>query len=176
MRTDWTDRPVTIFAHRGAAAEAPENTLAAFRLAGTQHTDYVELDVQESSDGVVVVVHDNDLMKIGGSPLKIWETTAEQLRAVDIGSSFNPSFSAERVPTLADALAACKGVSRVDIELKDYGHNERLEERVVELVEAAGMERQHRHDVAEPRHGRQDETPAPRDGPRDCSPRRPSAI
>jgi glycerophosphoryl diester phosphodiesterase len=140
MRTDWTDRQVTIFAHRGAAAEAPENTLAAFRLAGTQHTDYVELDVQESSDGVVVVVHDNDLMKIGGSPLKIWETTAEQLRAVDIGSSFNPSFSAERVPTLADALAACKGVSRVDIELKDYGHNERLEERVVELVEAAGME------------------------------------
>lgn len=140
MRTDWTDRKVTIFAHRGAAAEAPENTLAAFRLAGTQHTDYVELDVQESSDGVVVVVHDNDLMKIGGSPLKVWEGTAEHLRAVDIGSSFNPSFSAERVPTLAEALAACKGVSRVDIELKDYGHDERLEERVIELVEAAGME------------------------------------
>jgi glycerophosphoryl diester phosphodiesterase len=140
MRTDWTDRKVTIFAHRGAAAEAPENTLAAFRLAGTQHTDYVELDVQESSDGVVVVVHDNDLMKIGGSPLKVWDGTAEHLRAVDIGSSFNPSFSAERVPTLAEALAACKGVSRVDIELKDYGHDERLEERVIELVEAAGME------------------------------------
>jgi len=91
---------------------------------------------------VFVVVHDSDLMKVGGSPLKIWEGDAEQLRAVDIGSYFNPGFRNERVPTLAEALAACKGVSRVDIELKFYGHNQRLEERVVELVEAAGMENQ----------------------------------
>jgi len=140
LRGAWTDRTVTIFAHRGAAAAAPENTLAAFRLAGTMRTDYVELDVQESSDGVVVVMHDSDLMKVGGSPLKIWQAVAEQLRAVDIGTYFAPSFASERVPTLAEALAACKGVSRVDIELKDYGHNDRLEERVVELVEAAGME------------------------------------
>jgi glycerophosphoryl diester phosphodiesterase len=89
---------------------------------------------------VVVVAHDNDLMKIGGSPLKVWESTADQLRAVDIGSGFDPRFGSERVPTLAEALAACKGVSRVDIELKDYGHNQRLEERVIEIVEAAGME------------------------------------
>jgi glycerophosphoryl diester phosphodiesterase len=81
-------------------------------------------------------------MKVGGSPLKIWEGTANQLRAVDIGSSFDPRFRDERVPTLAEALAACKGVSRVDIELKDYGHSDRLEERVVEIVEAAGMEKQ----------------------------------
>jgi glycerophosphoryl diester phosphodiesterase len=140
MRAMGTDRPVTIFAHRGAAAEAPENTLASFRLAGQERTDYVELDVQETSDGVVVVAHDNDLMKIGGSPLKVWESTADQLRAVDIGSGFDPRFGSERVPTLAEALAACKGVSRVDIELKDYGHDGRLEERVTEIVEAAGME------------------------------------
>lgn len=140
IRATGTDRPVAIFAHRGAASEAPENTLASFRLAGQEHTDYVELDVQETSDGVVVVVHDNDLMKIGGSPLKVWQSTAEALRAVDIGSGFDPRFSGERVPTLAEALAACKGVSRVDIELKDYGHDGRLEERVTEIVEAAGME------------------------------------
>jgi glycerophosphoryl diester phosphodiesterase len=139
MRGAWTDRPVTILAHRGAAATAPENTLAAFRRAVEMRTDYVELDVQESLDGVVVVVHDSDLMKVGGSPLKIWDGTAEQLRAVDVGSYFDPQFRDERVPTLAEALAACKGVSRVDIELKDYGHGQRLEERVVELVEAAGM-------------------------------------
>jgi glycerophosphoryl diester phosphodiesterase len=140
MRATLTERPVTIFAHRGSSLEAPENTLAAFRLAGRQHADYVELDVQESQDGVVVVVHDSDLMKFGHSPLKIWEATAEQLRAVDIGSYLGPQFASERVPTLAEALAACKGASRVDIELKYYGHNQRLEERVVELVEAAGME------------------------------------
>ena len=139
MRDAWTGRPVTIFAHRGAADVAPENTLASFRLAGEMRTDYVELDVQESADGVVVVVHDSDLMKVGGSPQKIWDATAEQLRAVDIGSFAGPQFKDERVPTLAEALSACKGVSHVDIELKDYGHDQHLEERVVELVETAGM-------------------------------------
>ena len=96
--------------------------------------------MQESQDGVVVVVHDADLMKVGGSPLKVWETPADQLRLVDIGSHVGPEFRDERVPTLAEALAACKGVSRVDIELKYYGHNQRLEERVVAIVEAAGMQ------------------------------------
>jgi glycerophosphoryl diester phosphodiesterase len=141
LRGVWSgDRSIAIFAHRGASLEAPENTLAAFRLAGEQHTDYVELDVQETSDGVVVVAHDADLMKVARSPLKIWEATAEHLRSVDIGSYLGPQFAGERVPTLAEALAACKGVCRVDIELKDYGHNQQLEERVIALVTAAGME------------------------------------
>ena len=142
LKATWTDHPVLVFAHRGASSEAPENPLASFRLAGEQHTDSVELDVQESSDGVVLVNHDVDLMKDGRSPLKIWQSTAEQLRAVDIGSSFAPSFADQRVPTLAEVLVLCKGVSRMDIELKDYGHDQQLEERVIHLVEAAGMQDQ----------------------------------
>jgi len=133
---------VLVFAHRGASAAAPENTLAAFRRAGEAHTDFVELDVQETSDGVVVVAHDSDLMKVARSPLKIWASTAAELRTVDIGSFFGAAYADQRVPTLADALAVCKGVSRVDIELKDYGHDQQLEERVIALVEAAGMQNQ----------------------------------
>ncbi len=142
MQNAWTDRAVLVFAHRGASEEAPENTLAAFRRAGAEHADYVELDVQESSDGVVMVAHDSDLMKVAHVPLKIWSSTAAQLRAVDIGSYYSSAYADQRVPTLAEALAACKGVSHVDIELKDYGHNQQLEERVIGLVEAAGMEQQ----------------------------------
>jgi glycerophosphoryl diester phosphodiesterase len=142
MAATWADRPVLILAHRGASVDAPENTMAAFRIAGEQHADYVELDVQETADGVVVVVHDSDLMKVGRSPLKVWNSSFEALRTVDIGSFFSPGFASERLPTLAEALALCKGVSRVDIELKDYGHDQRLEERVIELVEAAGMQDQ----------------------------------
>jgi glycerophosphoryl diester phosphodiesterase len=133
------NQPVQVIAHRGASIAAPENTLAAFRLAADQRADFVELDVQESADGEVLVVHDSDLMKVGRSPLKIWEATAADLRAVDIGSHAAPQFSSERVPTLAEALAACKGRVRVVVELKSYGHAQRLEERVVEIVEAAGM-------------------------------------
>ncbi len=134
-------QPVLVLAHRGASLEAPENTLSSFRKAIEEKADYVELDVQESKDGVVMVVHDSDLMKVAGSPLKIWESTAEQLRAVDLGSRMGPQFAGERVPTLEAVLALCKGKVKMDIELKQYGHDEHLEEKVVALVEAAGMEK-----------------------------------
>jgi glycerophosphoryl diester phosphodiesterase len=140
MKVTWTDRPVLVIAHRGASTSAPENTLAAFRRAGVERADFVELDVQESADGVVMVAHDRDLMKVARSPLQIWSSSEAQLREVDIGSFFASEFKDERPPTLAEALAACRGVSRVLIELKDYGKSQRLEERVIEVVEAAGMQ------------------------------------
>jgi glycerophosphoryl diester phosphodiesterase len=137
-----TGDDVLVIAHRGAAGEAPENTLAAFALAIEQGADYVELDVQETADGEVVVIHDSDLMKVGDSSLRISEGTAEQLRAVDIGRWFAPEFTGQRVPTLAEVLTLCRGRARVIIELKYYGHNDRLEERVVEIVERLGMQDQ----------------------------------
>jgi glycerophosphoryl diester phosphodiesterase len=140
MKDTWSDRPVLVFAHRGASASAPENTLASFRRAAEEHADFVELDVQESSEGVVMVAHDRDLMKVARSPLQIWSSTEQQLRQVDIGSSFSPAFGDERVPTLGEALAVCKGVCRMNIEFKDYGKGQRLEQRVIDLVEAAGMQ------------------------------------
>jgi glycerophosphoryl diester phosphodiesterase len=132
--------PALVIAHRGSSVAAPENTLAAFRLAIEQGADVVELDVQESADGEVLVVHDSDLMKVAGDPRKIWEATAAELRAIDIGSRAGPQFAAERVPTLAEALAVCKGRAHVIVELKSYGHDQELEERVAAIVEAAGME------------------------------------
>lgn len=142
MKDTWTSRPVLIIAHRGASSEAPENTLAAFRLAAAQGADFIELDVQESADGVVLVAHDADLMKVARSPLRIWQAPAAELRSIDIGSQFDPAFADERMPTLAMVLDLMRGKARVIIELKDYGRDDRLEERVVALVEAAGMQDQ----------------------------------
>ena len=132
-------RPALVIAHRGSSATAPENTLAAFRLAADQHSDFVELDVQESSDGQVLVVHDSDLMKVGGNSARIWDTDAATLRTVDVGSFMDRRYSAERLPLLAEALAECKGRCRVIVELKSYGHDQQLEERVAAIVEEAGM-------------------------------------
>jgi glycerophosphoryl diester phosphodiesterase len=130
---------VTITAHRGAAAHAPENTLASVERGLEDGADYIEIDVQEDADGRVVVLHDSDLMKIGGSQLKIWDATADQLASVDIGSWFAPEFSDQRVPTLEEVLELCRGRAMVNIELKYYGHNLRLEEKVAEIVENLGM-------------------------------------
>jgi glycerophosphoryl diester phosphodiesterase len=135
-----TDRQVDVIAHRGAAGRAPENTMAAVEAAIEDGTDWVEIDVQETADGEVVVIHDSDFMKIGGEPLKIWDATFEQARAIDIGSWFDPAFSAERIPTLEEVLIRCRGKARVTIELKYYGHDERLEQRVVDIVESLDME------------------------------------
>ena len=132
-------RPALVIAHRGSSATAPENTLAAFRLAADQHADFVELDVQESSDGQVLVVHDSDLMKVGGNPARIWDSDAATLRTVDVGSFRDRRYSAERLPLLAEALAECKGRCRVIVELKSYGHDQQLEARVAAIVEEAGM-------------------------------------
>jgi glycerophosphoryl diester phosphodiesterase len=134
------DDDVVILGHRGAAGSAPENTLASVALAVKQGADIVEIDVQETSDGEVVVIHDSDLMRVGGVPLRIWEHTYDELHQVDIGSWYGPEFSDQRVPKLEEVLAVCRGKARVDIELKYYGHNERLEERVAEIVERMGME------------------------------------
>jgi glycerophosphoryl diester phosphodiesterase len=130
----------SVTAHRGASADAPENTLAAVQKAIDDGADYVEIDVQESKDGVVMVVHDSDLKKLANANLKIWESTADQLRQVDIGSKFSPEFSDQRVPTLDEVLELCKGKVKVNIELKYYGHDQQLEQRVAELVEAHDMQ------------------------------------
>jgi glycerophosphoryl diester phosphodiesterase len=128
-----------VIAHRGASKFAPENTMAAIEEALAQGTDWVEIDVQESADGVVVVIHDRDLKKVAGVDLAVHSSTLPQLQAVDIGSWFSPEFSAQRIPTLEQVLVACKGKARVIIELKYYGHQQQLEQRVAEVVEATGM-------------------------------------
>ncbi|MFN9549066.1 MAG: glycerophosphodiester phosphodiesterase family protein [Pirellulaceae bacterium] len=131
-----------VLAHRGAASVRPENTLASFDKACEDLADYVELDVQETADGQVVVMHDSDYMKIAGNPLKVWDAKLEQLIQIDIGTRFSPAYSDQRTPLLKEALQLCKGRAKVDIELKYYGHNQRLVERVIEIVEAEGMQDQ----------------------------------
>ena len=135
------DDDVVVIGHRGAGKFAPENTLAAVERAIADGADWVEVDVQETTDGEVVVVHDSDFMKLAGVPLKVWEATIAEVEAVDVGSRFDPAFAGERVPTLAAVLEACRGRAGVTIELKDYGHGQMLEERVTGIVEACGMER-----------------------------------
>ena len=132
---------VLVIAHRGAAGAAPENTLASVSRAIDENSDWVEIDVQETRDGEVVVVHDSDFMKLAGNPLKIWEGDLAEIRQIDIGSWFDPAFSDQRVPTLREVLDAIKGRSKLVIELKYYGHDQQLEQRVVDIVEQAGMSR-----------------------------------
>jgi glycerophosphoryl diester phosphodiesterase len=107
-----------VIGHRGAAALAPENTLSSVERAIEDGADWVEIDVQETADGEVVVLHDSDFMKLAGTPLKIWEGSFAEVRSLDIGSWFGPEFRGEGVATLEEALLRAKGRAKVIIELK----------------------------------------------------------
>ena len=134
------EEDVAVIAHRGASGAAPENTMAAFERAISEKADWIELDVQENADGVVIVQHDSDFKRVGRDDLKVWNATNEELRVLDVGSWFGPEFSDQRVPTLRQVLERAKGNLDVVIELKYYGHDIRLESKVVEIVEETGME------------------------------------
>ena len=135
---DWQD-PTEIIAHRGGAAVAPENTMAAFHRGIADGADWLELDVQENADGTVMVEHDRDFMRAAGVKLEVWQATNADLADIDIGSSFAPEFADQRVPTLREVLELAKGKTGVFVELKYYGHDVSLEQKVVQLVEETGM-------------------------------------
>ena len=130
---------VTIIAHRGAAGRAPENTMASVQAAIEDKTDWVEIDVQETADGHVVVVHDSDFMKLAGVDLKVWDGTLKEIQAIDVGSWFATEFADQRTPSLIDVLKESKGKAHVVIELKYYGRDEQLEQRVIDIVEQLDM-------------------------------------
>ncbi len=125
---------VAVTAHRGASLQAPENSMAAFDEAYAAGTDYVELDVQRTRDGAIVVIHDGDLMRMGGDPRKVRNLTLAEIQAIDIGSKRGPRYAGERVPTLTEVIDFARGKFRVNIELKYNVPDERLAAAVVTLL------------------------------------------
>lgn len=99
-----------VFAHRGLAIDAPENTLLAFQRAVDAGVTYIETDVHASRDGVAVVSHDPDLRRVAGVPGRVGELTLDELRRVDLG--FGQTFC-----SLAEALAA-HPTTRFNIDVK----------------------------------------------------------
>ena len=128
-----------VIAHRGASGTRPENTLVAFRRAETLGAQMVELDVQLSRDGEVVVLHDWTLDRTSDGRGRVGRRTLAEIRRLDAGAWFDPAYAGERIPTLGEVLAAV-GLP-VNVELKSRG-DDGLEARALAVVEAAGaMER-----------------------------------
>ena len=134
-----------VIAHRGASADRPENTLAAFDEALRQGADGIELDLQLTRDGAVVVFHDWTLSKLGDEQRGIPALALEELKRLDAGAWFAPQHAGERVPTLAETLARLAPPTRLLLELKpepDAGAAERLLRAAVrEIREARCAER-----------------------------------
>jgi glycerophosphoryl diester phosphodiesterase len=130
-----------ILGHRGAAAYAPENTLAAFRRALELGADGFELDVTLSADGVPVVIHDDTVDRTTDGSGAVARLTLAQLKQLSAGKKFGPEFAGEHVPTLAEVFAAFSQPAIINVELKrDPSPGRELAAKVVALI--------HEHQVA----------------------------
>ena len=109
-----------IFAHRGASAHAPENTLAAFEEALEQGADAIELDAKLSADGIVVIIHDATVTRTTGERGLVSQTSLAGLRALDAGSFLSDRFRGEKIPMLEEVFEAVGKRTFINIELTNY--------------------------------------------------------
>jgi glycerophosphoryl diester phosphodiesterase len=118
LTSNGTLQAVEIVAHRGASADAPENSLTSMKLAWEQKADAIELDLWLSRDGKLIVFHDADTKRIGQLNRKISDYTLEEVQQVDIGAWKGPQFVGERIPTLESILATVPQGKRAFLEIK----------------------------------------------------------
>jgi glycerophosphoryl diester phosphodiesterase len=131
-----------IFAHRGASAHAPENTLAAFELALAQNADGIELDAKLSADGRVVVIHDPTLDRTTGIRGRVKDLSFAELRSLDAGSFFSESYKGEKIPALEEVFEAVGKRTFINVELTNYNTpRDQLAEAVCALVSRFGLQK-----------------------------------
>lgn len=132
-----TRKAPLVIAHRGASGSAPENTMAAFNLAIVMDSDMIELDVQRTKDGHIVVIHDHTLKRTTNGTGQVRDFTLEEIQALDAGSWFGDeqAFAGERIPTLAEVLEAIRGKCAVNIEIKNLPYPDPdIESALVKLL------------------------------------------
>lgn len=125
-----------LIAHRGASAYAPENTLAAFRLALEMGAKAMEFDVHQTRDHELVVIHDADLRRVARRRARVADLTWKELSSIDVGSWFDSGFAEERVPRLQDVYDLAGDDVELHVELKSGSTvYPGIEERVVDLIQ-----------------------------------------
>lgn len=140
--TTLADNHSQVTAHRGSSASAPENTLRSIRQAIEDGAGYAEIDVQETADGVIVLMHDDNAQRTTGLNKPMWQVTYAELMKASAGAWFNKKFADERVPTLDEVITAAEGKIKLNIELKNNGHQVRLAEETVAILERRHFEKE----------------------------------
>lgn len=141
------ERSLLTIAHRGASGYAPENTLSAFRLAVQLQADYIELDLQLTKDGEIVILHDRSVNRTTNGKGEIRQLTLADVKALDAGSWFNAEYpmyarveyAGEKVPTLREVFETFGNRTSYLLETKTSADNPGLEEKMWALVEQYGL-------------------------------------
>lgn len=126
-----------VVGHRGAPDRAPENTLASFEAAIAIGVDAIELDVHLSRDGHLVIIHDQNLARTTNGRGLVHEHSLAELKALDAGSWFGPSFARERIPTFEEILVRIG--PRVPLQVEIKGATDGVTEATIAALRAHGL-------------------------------------
>jgi glycerophosphoryl diester phosphodiesterase len=139
-QTTGERKQVDNVAHRGAAGYAPENTIAGFDLAVDMKADYIEIDVQRSKDGELVIIHDTTVDRTTDGTGKVGDLTLNQLQRLDAGSWKGESFAGESIPAFEEILDRYHGKVGILIELKAPELYPGIEEQIAEALKERNLD------------------------------------
>ena len=119
INNDFENRSPLKIGHRGAAGYCPENTFASFHKALQLGVDFIEMDVQMTKDGQLVVIHDPTVNRTTNGKGKVKDFTLKEIQALDAGSWFDPKFTGEKIPSLSEFLDEFGGKVGILLEIKN---------------------------------------------------------
>lgn len=131
---------INVTSHRGFSHDVPENTIPAIVKAMEEQADYIEIDVRQTKDGELVLLHDDNLKRTTGLNKKIWSVTYEEIAELDAGKWLSKEFAGTKIPTLREVFELCKGKVYLNLDLKYDANTPGFEEKVVNLIEEYEME------------------------------------
>lgn len=129
--------------HRGGASIAPENTVVALETSIKQGIEYAEVDVSQTADGVLILLHDNNLKRVTGFNANVWDVAWGDITSLNKDHKYGPSYIRYQIPQLSTAMDSVAGKMKLNIELKHTGkETPDYVERVLGLINARGMQDQ----------------------------------
>ncbi len=128
-------KKIEVTAHRGASVNYPENTMSAFIGAKELGADWIELDIQQTKDNKLIVLHDTNLNRTTGVNKNTWEVTYDEIQTLDAGSFFSSKFEGEKIPLFEDVVKWAKDNNmKLNIELKPTGYETNFECSVIDII------------------------------------------
>ncbi|NQX69102.1 glycerophosphodiester phosphodiesterase [Paenibacillus alba] len=124
------DKKATIMAHRGYTSKGPENTIEAIQGAIAAHADYAEIDILETKDGELAVIHDTNLKRLTGRNAEVYDLTMDELRKLEVKQGNLTG----RISSLAEVMNAARGHIKLNIEVKTHGKEHDLVNTFVRIM------------------------------------------
>ncbi|MDD3225436.1 MAG: glycerophosphodiester phosphodiesterase family protein [Clostridium sp.] len=133
---------IKIISHRGGYLYGPENSLKAIQYSIDHKVDYIEVDVQETKDGVVILMHDKNLKRLTRLNKTLIQLTYNEVKKLNISSSYWDKNETEKIPTLNEVVKKCNGKVKLIIEIKPYGNTIDLTNKVINIIKKNNFEKE----------------------------------